>query len=131
MTSFRWLTPTEVLEIVNPLLAHRGWAQLNVDIARVYGAFEDEQCVEIMALQLYPVLGPLLRLDGADAGETTRILASHMETYLIESDVRGVLAVADSPLTERLCKRMGMTKVLSPVYSTVAPGQRTPRRDLQ
>lgn len=131
MTTYRWLTPDEILTIVNPLLAHRGWAELNVDIARVYGAFEDELCVEIMALQLYPVLGPLLRIDGSDAGETTRMLAAHMETYLVESECRGVLAIADGPVTERLCKRMGMTKVLSPVYSSVAPGQRVPRTDVQ
>lgn len=129
MTKFRWLTHDEVIAI-NPLLARRGWAELNVDIARVYGAFEGETLVEVMALQLYPVLGPLLRVDGSDAGDTTRVLAAHMETYLIENNVRGVLAVADSPVTERLCKRMGMTKVLSPVYSSVAPGQRVPRTDI-
>lgn len=122
--TYSWLTAEEIISI-NPVLAFRGWAQLNTETARVLGAYDDDRkLVEIMAIQLYPLLGPLLRLDGTDAGETTRELATRMEAYLIENDVRGVLAVADNPVSERLCKRMEMTKVLNPVYSTVAPGQR-------
>jgi hypothetical protein len=124
---YRFLTEEEMLSIANPALALHGWAQLNTSTARVLGAFDDgDDCVEILAIQLYPVLGPMVRLDNdrRDAGETSRELASRMEKYLIENNARGCMAVADSPVTERLCTRMGMTRLQSPVFSSVDPASR-------
>lgn len=119
----RWLAPGEVLEHVNPVLAARGWAELNLDTCRVLAAFDEEKghIVEFFVLQLFPLLGPLLRTDNEkrDAGETTRELVKQMEEYLEAEQARGYLAIADSPVTVRLCERFGMTKMESPVYGFV------------
>ena len=64
----------------------------------------------------------MLRVDNElrDAGETSRSLASDMYDYLMKEDARGFLATVDSPVTERLCKRFGMTRLESPVYGFMA-----------
>lgn len=118
----RWLSGGEIVEHVNPVLAARGWAELNLDTCRVLGAFDEEgegHLVEFFVVQLFPLLGPLLRVDNEkrDAGETTRELATLMYDYLIAEEARGFIAVVDSPVTKRLCERFGMTPLESPVYS--------------
>lgn len=118
--TIRWLTDEEVLGIVNPACAQRGWAQQNTGMCRVLGAFyESGELIEFFVLQMYPMLGPLLRLDNinVDGGEVTRELTKRMEEYLIETNARGYMTIADSPLTVRLCERFGMTRVESPVFT--------------
>lgn len=118
--TIRWLTDEEVLGIVNPACAQRGWAQQNTGMCRVLGAFyESGELIEFFVLQVYPMLGPLLRLDNinVDGGTVTRELTKRMEEYLIETNARGYMTIADSPLTERLCLRFGMTRVESPVFT--------------
>lgn len=118
----RWLTSEEILEHVNPALAAKGWAELNLETCRVLGAFaEDGHMVEFFVLQLFPLLGPLLRVDNemSDAGETSRGLVTKMQEYLENEQARGFFAVADSPFTERLCRRFGMETIKSPVYGFV------------
>ena len=120
--NIRWLTNEEIVEQVNPALALRGWAYLNLDTCRVLGAFhEDGHLLEFLVLQLFPLLGPLLRIDNVDrdAGETTRTLLTGMQEYLEKEEARGFFAVADSPMTERLCRRFGMSKIESPIYGFV------------
>lgn len=121
--TFRWLENSEIDELVNPALEARGWAVLNVNevrpTCRVLGAFlEDGTLIEIFACQLYPVLGPMLRMDSSirDSGETSRQLATIMEDFLKESDARDFMAIANSPMTVRLCERFGMKPVSVPVY---------------
>lgn len=115
----------EILEVVNPKLREKGWAPLNVNEAQptnfVLGAYEGGRLLEIIAFQLFPIVGPLLRIEGKDGGQTTRILAESMKAFLEESGARGYLAIADSPFTERICKRLGMSPLESPVFSFVAP----------
>lgn len=115
---FRWLEPEEIVALVNPSLALQGWPQLNTGCCRVLGAFEGDRLIECFTLQLYPVLGPLLRVDNTvrDNGETSRELAQRMQAYLKQEDARGYMTIADNPLTERLCERFGMKRVDSPVF---------------
>lgn len=115
----RWLTPQEVVEKVNPDLQRAGLAELNVAACQVLGAWEGETLLEYFTLQLYPMLGPLRRLEGRDAGGTSLLLAETMYEYAKESSLRGALLVADSPLTARLAERFGMSPLRSPVYSYV------------
>lgn len=118
--TYRWLTNEEVLEIVNPELRKHGWAELNTAIARVLGAFyQTGELVEFFVLQLYPMLGPLLRLDNinTDNGAVSRELARRMDEFMTESQARGCLTIADNPVTVRLCERYGMTRVESPVFT--------------
>lgn len=122
----RWLERGEILEYVNPALAAKGWAELNLDICRVAGAFDeaDGHMVECFVLQLYPLLGPLLRTDNEqrDSGATSRSLVRFMQEYLEREEARGLFAVADSPVTERLCERFGMSRIEVPVYGFVRTG---------
>ena len=121
----RWLTDDEIVSLVNPALQKRGWAELNVNPAaptcRALGGFWDGVLVEAFAFQLFPVLGPMLKVDNTfrDNGDTSRALAAKMEEWLGEVSARGYLAIADSPVTERLCVRYGMTKIESPVFQKV------------
>lgn len=118
----RWLASGEILEHINPVMAQRGWAALNLETCRVLAAFdEDGHIVEFFVLQLFPMLGPLLRIDNEkrDAGETTRELAKQMYDYLLAEDARGFMAIAESPVTQRLCERFGMTKFEAPVYGFI------------
>ena len=122
---FRWLEGDEIVNLVNPVMVARGWAALNVNedqpTCRVLGAFDEERLVEVFAFQLYPVLGPLLKIDPdfQDSGKCARELADRMRAFMNEVKARGCLAVADSPVTTRLCERFGMTPIGSPVYSYI------------
>lgn len=119
----RWLSNEEIERLVNPTLRMQGWAELNIDDCRptckVLGAFIAGECIESFTLQLYPILGPLIRHDNTvrDSGETSRGLAIVMKRFLDDLPARGYLAIANSPVTERLCKRYGMEKIEVPVYS--------------
>ena len=117
----RWLQPAEIVEHVNPALARNGWAELNLDTCRVLGSFDDDGLVEVLVLQLFPLLGPMLRLDNEkrDGGETTRELAEFMFVYLQKEQARGFFAIAESPFTKRICVRFGMKPLESPVYGFV------------
>lgn len=118
--TFRFLTDDEIANQVNPDMAKRGWAMLNVQTARVAGCFDDGgKLIKTLTLQLFPVLGPLMEHNASpDNGEATRQLVGFMEQYFLEAQARGWMVIADSPFTERLCKRYGMTEMQSPVFMT-------------
>lgn len=128
--TYRWLTSDEIAALVNPDLERKNWAALNVNderpTCRVLGAFlEDGTLVESFTMQLVPMLGPMLRHDNTirDSGETSRRLAAVMEDFLRnEVQARDFMAIADSPLTKRLCERFGMKLVRVPVFMNF-PGE--------
>lgn len=114
---YRWLSPDEIINVVNPKLKEKGWPLLNTACAQVLGAFDDQgELQEFLTLQLIPALGPLLRVDGQDAGETSRELASRMASIMIQNDTRGCITIAESPATQRLCERFKMKRIEDPVY---------------
>jgi len=122
---YRWLTNDEIETELNPVLEQRGMAMLNINELQptccVLGAFWDGHLVEAFALHLYPMLGPMLKVDGEfrDDGTVARTLAQKMGQFLEETKARGCIAIADSPVTERLCERFSMEKLVQPVYSYV------------
>lgn len=117
----RFLDADEIEKLVNPLLAFRGMPQLNIGLSRVLAAFEGETLIEFIVVQLFPMLGPLLKVDNTsrDGGEISRLLAKQMFDYLKENQARGYLAVAESPVTVKLCERYGMQKLTDPVFLQV------------
>jgi hypothetical protein len=129
---YRWLTFDEIVNILNPVLAAHRYAQLNVNpeqpLCRVLGAFWDGELVEAFAFQMYPMLGPLVKVNNTfrDDGTVARTLAIKMSEFFEEAQARAALCIADTPLTERLCERFGMTKLESPVFSFVRkePGEK-------
>jgi hypothetical protein len=122
---YRWLSDDEVETLVNPALKAQGFAELNINpdqpTCKTLGAFWDDQLVEAFTVQLYPILGPMIKVDNTfrDNGETARTLAKKMEEFLEEKQARGYVCIADTPITQRLCERFGMTKIPSPVYQYV------------
>jgi hypothetical protein len=122
---YRWLSGDEILEWVNPVCKSRGWAELNVNDAqptcRVLGAF-GETLVGFAVLQLFPVLGPFFVEPSHRDGTISHELIKQMHEFVRESGVRGVLALCESPVAERLAERHGMTKIVEPVYMLVGGG---------
>lgn len=116
--TFRWLEEDEILAEVNPALAVKGYPQLNTGCCRVMGAFDDDILIEFIAVQLFPMIGPMLRVNNEtrDDGATSRELGRMMHNYLESEDARGALTIADHPVTARLCERYGMKKIDSPVF---------------
>ncbi len=113
----RFLNESEILGIVNPLLIESQMSPLNTDAARVLGVFEDGILLKSLTIQLYPFLGPLLsHIPLKSDGAITRDLVQRMEDFLKEQNARGMICIADSPFTERLCERYGMYHVDSPVF---------------
>lgn len=131
---YRWMEVSEIETLVNPELIRRGWAPLNTTAEcpacanpmptnRVLGAFTDDGTLyETLTFQMYPMLGPMVKhVEASDSGEVSRQLAATMYDFLIESSARDFMAVANSPVTARICQRFGMGKVEAPVYA-MRPG---------
>lgn len=124
--NFRWMEPDEIEKQVNPILRLKNWAELNINVeqptCRVLGAFlDDGTLLETLTFQLFPLLGPLIRHDNSirDSGETSRGLASVMYDWLTEQipgGARDFMAIANSPVTDRLCQRFGMKKCEASVF---------------
>lgn len=123
MIEYRWLTNDEIIEWVNPVCAQRGWAQLNVNDAqptcRVRGAFDGVAFVAFIVVQLFPVVGPEWSDTAHRDGTISRELADQMHDYLVEVKARGALTICESPVSERLAQRHGMTEITEPVYMWV------------
>jgi hypothetical protein len=132
MMEYRWLTPEEMDDVLNPALKIQGYAELNVNpqqvgsgnvtlLCRVLGAYWDGELVEAFAFQMYPMLGPLIKVNNSfrDDGTTARALAARMAEFFEEVQARAALCIADTPMTERFCERFGMTKISQPVFSFV------------
>lgn len=119
--TIRWLTAGEFPE-ANAEIQQRGWAPLNEPTSRILGAFDGDTLVEVFVLQLYPLLGPLVRLDARyrDHGETSLALVDEMYEFLEQNDARSYLAICDHPATERLCQRFGMVRIEKPIFTTRA-----------
>lgn len=123
---YDWLTDTQIELLVNPILRQKGWAELNLNptqpTCRVLGAFlEDGTLVESLTFQSFPVLGPLVRHEKElrDSGETSRGLANVMYDWLtnqIPGGARDFMVIANSPVTERLCKRFNMKECEAKVF---------------
>lgn len=114
----RWIEGDECEVLLNPILESRGMTLLNSPTSRALGAFEDGGLVMALVVQLYPVLGPLLRTDNfkRDNGDTARALTEKMHEFLDQAEARDYMVIANSPFTERLAQRHGMVKTESPVY---------------
>lgn len=119
---YRWLEPSEIDEWVNPVLRQKGWALLNCNeeqpTCRVLGAFDDIMLVGFNVLQLTPMVGPLYVSPDHRDGSVSRELVQEMHAWLGQVGARGYMAVCDSPVSERMCQRYGMTALASPVYVT-------------
>lgn len=107
------------LQALDPVLQSRGQAALNQYTSRAIGMYDGEGLVGFVVLQLYPFLGPLW-VDPTYRGQgVPDKLADEIIGWLEKMDTRGYLAIADSPFTVKLCERVGMKRVESPVFINV------------
>jgi hypothetical protein len=115
--TLQWFDADDAVEVINPVIDSEHWAALNGPTTRAICAFDDNgNLAGFFCLQLHPLLGPLWVRDDERDGNLSRELATRMEEFLKGMDYRGALAICDSPVSERLCKRQGMTKLEVPVY---------------
>ncbi len=117
---YRWLTGDEIVALVNPACAARGWAELNVNDAQptcqVLGAWNAARLVGWFVFQLYPLLGPMLVEPEFRNGQVSAELTARMYDFLTISEARGYLVVCESPASEVLARKHDMHKLESPVY---------------
>ena len=123
---FRWLTNEEIETLVNPKCVEQGWVELNINevqpTCKVLGAFDEDALVGWVTFQLFPLLGPLWVEPGERNGVLSRELAERMHDFVREIGVRGVLTICESPASERLAERHGMTRLKDSVYVWLGGG---------
>jgi hypothetical protein len=123
MKTYRELSQDEIDSQINPICERRGWMPLNINpqtpTCTAIGAFEGDELVGWGVIQLVPMIGPFYVEPEHRDGEASRGLADAMHKLLSSYGSRGSLAIADSPVTERLCEAHGMARIASPVYLKV------------
>jgi hypothetical protein len=136
---YKWLSQEQIIELVNPVLKSKGYAELGFNgqcecgrtlpTARVLGAFLDTgELIESFTLAMVPMLGPLLKhnTDIRDSGETSRQTATIMYDFLMGAKARDFIVIANSPISRRLCERFQMKQVEVPVFMTKPGNSETP-----
>jgi hypothetical protein len=117
--TLRWLDGGEAVDLLNPIIEAQGWTPLNDRTCRVLVAFDDgepEAVLGFLVLQLFPLLGPEYVDPAArDAGVMFQLHAE-MQKFLVKAQARGVMVIAESEVSKRLCERARMTPIEAPVY---------------
>ena len=115
----RWLDGGEAVDLLNPIIEAQGWTPLNDRTCRAIVAFDDgepEVVLGFLVLQLFPLLGPEY-VDPAVRG--TKIvyeLQLQMREFLVKTQARGVMVIAESEVSKIQCERADMFRVKAPVY---------------
>ena len=117
--TLRWLDGAEAVDLLNPIIEAQGWTPLNDRTCRALVAFDDgqpEAVLGFLVLQLFPLLGPEYTDPAArDAGVMFKLHAE-MQQFLVKTQARGVMVIAESDVAKRLCERADMFRVKAPVY---------------
>jgi hypothetical protein len=101
------------------VLATRGWMSLNRETTPCISLAEDtDGLAGFFIVQFVPHAGPMWVRPKLRGGEVPYKLVEHMCELL--KGARGVVIVADSPWTAKMCEALNMQRVTSPVY--VFPG---------
>jgi hypothetical protein len=119
MVELRWLDGEDAIRILQPIIVEHGWTPLNASTCRAIAAFDEEVLIGFLVLQLFPLLGPMYVDQPQRDGKVSQALSEEMHKFLHDIEARGVMAVCDSPVSEKLCKKRGMKKVDVPVYLSV------------
>jgi len=120
MTTYKWLSASDIADWVNPECRSKGWIEFNVNeetpTCRVLGAFEGPTLVGFFGFSLLPHLGPLWMDAEHRDGVASREMAQRMAEFMVEVRARGALMIAESPATARLADRYGLERVTDPVF---------------
>jgi hypothetical protein len=129
MMRFRWIdnaTATDAdWDRIERVLATRGWMALNrATPVRIRIAEDDDgKLCGFFVLQLVPHAGPAWVVPSERGTGLIDVLADDMRNFLVESDARGWMVVADNSIVARMCEARGMVRVTMPVYTTEPLGQ--------
>jgi hypothetical protein len=107
-------------DAIESVLVAKGWLSLNRNVSRILVAEDSAgKMVAFNVLQLVPYAGPLhLNRDWRGTGLAEE-MNDEMVEYMVESQVRGWLVVAESKFIQDYCEKIGMARVASPVYVKV------------
>jgi hypothetical protein len=130
MVTYRWLDGNEAVDLINPLIERRNaqntsdfsWALLNGATSFAVGAFEDDFLIGFICMQMFPFIGPMWCDSFSRNGEISKRLTEEMRAVMAKMTARGCAVICESPVTERMCRAVGMTKVSYPVYIGSAEG---------
>jgi hypothetical protein len=122
--TYRWIdgpTATEAeWDEIELVLAARGWMSLNRPTSRILLCEVDGKLGGFFVFQLIPHAGPFYVRPTLRGTEVAQELASRMSQFFAETNARGVIIVADNPVSAKMCEERHMLRVPSPVY--VLPG---------
>lgn len=123
--SYRWIDGScsdEDWERMDKVLQSQGWVPLNRQCSRILLAEQNGEIVGLSVQQLLPFCGPFFVAKGFRGNGVAEKLATDTVKSLEEMNARGWFVVADSPHIPKLCKKLGMYEVESPVYITLGTG---------
>lgn len=122
--TYRWidgpLATDEEWERIGLILAARNWMSLNRPTTRVLVAEHEGRLAGFFVFQLVPHAGPFYVRPDLRGSEIGNELADRMAEFFAETHARGVVIVADNPISAQMCIERGMLKVQQPVF--VLPG---------
>lgn len=107
-----------MLSHINTTIDALGWTQLNYNTPmRILCALDrNGNLVGWLVLQFFPHTEPLyVNADHRGTGLAAE-LADKMFNFLVATDTRGFMFVADSPAAEKLAQHYGLKRVDKPVY---------------
>jgi Acetyltransferase (GNAT) family len=117
LTDAEWARETEAIDRV---IEARGWMRLNKNTSRIRIAEDaDGKLAGFYIFQMIGHAEPLYVRPSMRGTEVADRLADDMEKWLLETDARGWVLMADSPITAKMAEKRGMVRVESPVYVKV------------
>src|SRR5208337_1127868 len=118
--TYRWIdgpfASDEEWATIESVLVTRGWMSLNRQVTRILVAEEDGKIGAFFVLDLVPHAGPLWVKPSWRGTKVANELAEQMNDFFVESQARGVIIVAESPMVERMCEARGMIRVTKPIF---------------
>ncbi len=108
-----WLHGDDV-HMLDDIIAHEGWTPLDAN-AVALTAIDDNGVAGFHVLHLVPI--PTLWVRPDLRGTSLAVdLATDMEKFLTDTNSKGFIVIADSPVSAKMCEKFGMRLVTSPVY---------------
>lgn len=123
MINYRWVDGPLATDAewnrIESVMATRGWMALNRMTSRIRVAEDDNgDLAGFHVFQLVPSAGPLWVRPSARGARIAEKLADDMVEFFAESNARGWIVMATSPISAQLCEARGMRKIQSPIYTT-------------
>ncbi|MGH7182114.1 MAG: GNAT family N-acetyltransferase [Nitrospiraceae bacterium] len=113
--TYAWLDG-DALDQLEPILESRGWTTLNKPSSRAIGAFDGDNLIGFIVLQMVPHTEPLYVNPDYRGSGVAESLAILMRTFMVEIGSRCFMVTADTPEAVKLCEAHGMKRIDSPVY---------------